>query len=162
VTNTTPLTKQNVNIKRKLKRPKRQKRTKTNNGGAFDKWIAFREHMSESDIKQQMTLNSIAEYLKKVLPDYTAKALFLNQALSATTVSRAIQIEAWMRSVSFSSSSLPPVRENIFESAPSTSQQLETPVKRVQGDDDDESDDDDDDDVYIEPEVQQFGREQFG
>jgi hypothetical protein len=55
------------------------------------------------------------------------------------------------------------VRVHIFESAPSTSQQLETPVKRVQGDDEkSDDDDDDDDDVYIEPEVQQFGREQFG
>jgi hypothetical protein len=86
--------------------------------------------------------------------------LFLNQALPATTDSRAIETEAVRKRVSFSSSSLPPVREHIFESAPSTSQQLETPVKQVQGDDDDESDDDDD--VYIEPEVQQFGREQFG
>jgi hypothetical protein len=58
--------------------------------------------MSESDIKQQMKLKSIAEYLKKVLPDYTSRALFLNQALPAaatSTDSRAIQTEAGRRSV---------------------------------------------------------------
>jgi hypothetical protein len=89
------LTKRNVNTKRNPKRLKSQKRTKTNTDSAFDKWIAFREHMSESDIKQQMKLKSNAEYHKKDLPDYTARALFINQlqhaAITTTIDSSRIQ-----------------------------------------------------------------------
>jgi hypothetical protein len=120
--------------------------------------------MGDYDIRQQMKLKSITEYRKKVLPDCRARASFLNQALPANTAieSRGIQTGSERRSVLFSLSSVPSVREYIFELGPSTSQQSETPVKRVLGDDKESDENDDDDDVYIEPEVRKFGREQFG
>jgi len=64
------------NNSRKLKRRK---------PGAYDKWVRFRENMEEREAKQAMQLKSIAEILKKVLPDTTSRAAFIQEVLPSSS-----------------------------------------------------------------------------
>jgi hypothetical protein len=47
-----------------------------------DEWVRFREEMREADATEQMQVKTIADFLKKVLPDATSREALLNQALS--------------------------------------------------------------------------------
>jgi hypothetical protein len=53
--------------KTKTKFPKHKKKR-----NLFDEWVGFREKMREEDAKDKIQIKTIAEFLKKVLPDATS------------------------------------------------------------------------------------------
>ena len=64
----------------------KSRKLKRKTSGSYDKWVQFRENMKEREAKQAMQLKSIAEILKKVLPDTTSRAAFIREVLPASSV----------------------------------------------------------------------------
>jgi hypothetical protein len=124
--------------KTKTKFPKHKKKR-----NFFDEWVGFREKMREENAMEKIQVKTIAEFLKKVLPDATSRATLLNQVLpvkhkSGMQTDNRVNVKA----------TPPSPQDVIYEAGPSTS--YATTEKATESEDD------------IDEEVGSFGKRRFG
>src|SRR5215475_5534472 len=142
------------------KRPpprKQSSKLKQRKKGAYDKWVQFRENMRELDAKHAMKLKSIAELLKKVLPDATSRALFIQEALPGNG-NDDTPVRYKKRVLFPADTYSTPPQQSKFELAGTLSPERET----VAADRVESSYDDDDDVARGEEDMSRFGRTRSG
>ena len=128
----------------------------------YEKWFKYREKMREADIKRKTQIQSVADFLKKVLP----KRSYSNQLRSPSPKESRQSTPRPSRRLE-----TPPRPSRRLESLLSppaiaaTSKEViyETPTHRPFPEpEDDDDDDDEEDDDFAEEDVQAFGRENVG
>src|SRR5215510_4482815 len=144
---TLPLREHDVFRSKKTKPSKR----KIVEASTFDKWVTFRDKMREDDVKKEMQLQKIAQYLRKVLPNVASRKTFLTHALAQTDFD---PIESFIDTPNSATTK----RDVLSEPMPGPS--YETPKRSVF--ESEEEYDDDDDEVYSEQGTDAFVTRVFG